>query len=408
MLSFFQAFRKVYVGEQAMHSSKVYQQLSEHAGLHDHLSVLNACVAKVSANLGAYARCEDVVESSLQLLSDLAAGYMSGKLLLRLEAIAYTLQNHTAEHFAFLREPSNARARTAFYATLGRLLFMEDSATKFRAFMQPFDQICSQLLAAAASPPGLRAPQMQTLLSGLFRDLRGIVSATASRRTYSMLFDWIYPTHTPLLMAAMEACADVPEVAVPLLKLLGELVHNKTQRITFDASSVNGILLFRELSRLVVCHGARSLAAPVHPSDPYAYKYKGIAAAHTALQRSLTGNYVNFGVFDLYRDGVLTESIECALACSVSIPLPDLLAYRKVAKAYYSLLEARGRTPPALGAWVARLDPVCGSSALPHLLQAICHGHLKAVAVADSRTFAYVASSLESGLKSLDVAISSQ
>ena len=31
---------------QAMHSSKVYQQLSEKAGLHDHLSVLNACVAK--------------------------------------------------------------------------------------------------------------------------------------------------------------------------------------------------------------------------------------------------------------------------------------------------------------------------------------------------------------------------
>lgn len=48
VLAFFQNFRKVYVGEQAMHSSKVYVQMSEHAGLHDHLAVLNACVAKAS------------------------------------------------------------------------------------------------------------------------------------------------------------------------------------------------------------------------------------------------------------------------------------------------------------------------------------------------------------------------
>lgn len=46
VLAFFQNFRKVYVGEQAMHSSKVYVQMAEHAGLHDHLAVLNACVAK--------------------------------------------------------------------------------------------------------------------------------------------------------------------------------------------------------------------------------------------------------------------------------------------------------------------------------------------------------------------------
>jgi exportin-7 len=39
VLNFFGNFRKVYVGEQAMHSSKVYVQLSERMGLHDHLMV---------------------------------------------------------------------------------------------------------------------------------------------------------------------------------------------------------------------------------------------------------------------------------------------------------------------------------------------------------------------------------
>jgi len=34
-------------------------------------------------------------------------------------------------------------------------------------------------------------------------------------------------------------------VTTPLLKLYAELVYNKAQRLTFDSSSPNGILLFR-------------------------------------------------------------------------------------------------------------------------------------------------------------------
>ena len=70
---------------------------------------------------------------------------------------------------------------------------------------------------------------------------------------------------------------------------LPQLAHNKTQRITFDASSVSGILLFRSLSRIICLHGARVLAAPPPAAEPYSSRYKGIAAAHTALQ--VTGRH---------------------------------------------------------------------------------------------------------------------
>ena len=73
-------------------------------------------------------------------VQDLAAGYMSGKLLLKLEATAFILQHHTPEHFAFLDEAGNSRARTAFYATLSRLLFMEDTPAKFKGFVAPLQQ----------------------------------------------------------------------------------------------------------------------------------------------------------------------------------------------------------------------------------------------------------------------------
>lgn len=65
---------------------------------------------------------------------------MSGKLMLKLDAISYILTNHTAEYFTFLENPANARARTVFYHTLARLLFMEDSPAKFKAFVAPLHQ----------------------------------------------------------------------------------------------------------------------------------------------------------------------------------------------------------------------------------------------------------------------------
>ena len=40
---------------------------------------------------------------------DLASGYMSGKLLLKLDSVAFILVNHTAKNFAFLDQPVNSR-----------------------------------------------------------------------------------------------------------------------------------------------------------------------------------------------------------------------------------------------------------------------------------------------------------
>jgi exportin-7 len=54
ILTFFQNFRKSYVGDQAMHSSKLYARLKELLGLHDHLVLLNVIVGKIATNLKCY------------------------------------------------------------------------------------------------------------------------------------------------------------------------------------------------------------------------------------------------------------------------------------------------------------------------------------------------------------------
>lgn len=82
----------------------------------------------------------------------------------------------------------------------------------------------------------------------------------------------------------------IPQVTTPLLKFMAEFVLNKAQRLTFDSSSPNGILLFREVSKLLVAYGSRVLSLP-NPADIYAFKYKGIWISLTILAR---GKFIYF------------------------------------------------------------------------------------------------------------------
>lgn len=74
---------------------------------------------------------------------------MTGKLLLKLDATQYILQNHALEDFAFMEDPANARNRSTFYFILARLLFQDEasSKTKFKSFIAPLQQVMHIKLA---------------------------------------------------------------------------------------------------------------------------------------------------------------------------------------------------------------------------------------------------------------------
>ncbi|XP_025666337.2 uncharacterized protein [Arachis hypogaea] len=376
ILTFFQHFRKSYVGDQAMHSSKqLYARLSELLGLHDHLLMLNVIIGKIATNLKCYTESEEVIDQTLSLFLDLASGYMTGKLLLKLDTVKFIVANHTREHFPFLEAKRCSRSRTTFYYTIGWLIFMEDSPVKFKSSMDPLQQV---FLSLESTPDSMfRTDAVKFALVGLMRDLRGIAMATNSRRTYGLLFDWLYPVHMPLLLKGISHWTDTPEVTTPLLKFMAEFVLNKAQRLTFDSSSPNGILLFREVSKLIVAYGSRVLSLP-NAADIYTYKYKGIWICLTILARALSGNYVNFGVFELYGDRALSDALDASLKMTLSIPLSDILAYRKLTRAYFALLEV------------------------------LFNSHLTFILNLDTNTFMHIVGSLESGLKGLDTSISSQ
>ena len=61
---------------------------------------------------------------------------------------------------------------------------------------------------------------------------------------------------------------------------------------------------FYHVAQVLVTYGSRVVTAGP-TSDPYGQKYKGIWICLELLKRGLAGNYVNFGVFELYGDPAL-------------------------------------------------------------------------------------------------------
>jgi exportin-7 len=323
---------------------KIYQRMFEHLGMGDHTVVANIIVTKMGNNLKFWPDEQDIVAKTLDLFHDMAGGYSSSKLLLTLETVRFLAMNHTEDHFPFLAIPGNSRHRTTFHSTLTRLLLSPSGEEKlgltFEQFLEPQIKILAQL--GTLSPNDLRSENCRRPLIGVFRDLRGITASLHNRKTYSALFDILHPNYLPLMAKVADVWFDQTDVVISLLRFLHEFCHNKANRVNFDQSSPNGILLFRCTSEVVCAFGRRLLTMPALVSgDPEIYKkrYKCLSLSLHVLNSALGGNYVCFGVFELYNDRALENSLDVSLQLALSVPVDDISAYPKLSKAYYSFVE---------------------------------------------------------------------
>jgi exportin-7 len=358
LLAFCHNFRRSYIGEQhgmpdatnksdasnLSVKSKIYLRMFQRMELGDHTVIVNMIVTKIGKNFQFWAQEEEVVNKTLVLFLDTTSGYSSAKLLMTLETVQYLMTHHTEECFPFLALPANTRHRTTFHGILSKLIFqnLDDNAELFDVFMAPILDVLARL--GAASEHEFRQESVKHAVIGVCRDLRGIVDATHNRRTFSTLFEAIYPSVFPPLIRAAEVWFNDPSVTTAVLKFMTEFVYNKAQRIMFEQSSPNGILLFRETSSILVAYGSRILGHQPQGNEIYPQKYKGIALCLTVLAHALSkfhpfvtthslftqvtctgGNYVNFGVFALYEDPALDNALQVTLQLALAIPLADLM-----------------------------------------------------------------------------------
>ncbi|XP_055684267.1 ran-binding protein 16 isoform X2 [Lutzomyia longipalpis] len=378
IMSFLEQVRKTYISEQ-MH--KVYKRLSEVLGLNDEPMLLSVINRKIIKNLKFWGESEQIIKKTLNLLNDLSSSYSCVRKLVKLDEIQFMLNNHTSEHFQFLGtncEVSEMRMRSMFYSSLGRLLMVDfgDDEERFYTFMLPmtnqFESIGAMLMDANNGYPSEEAKKA---LIGLSRDLRGLACVLGTKSAYMMFFEWIYPDYTPILIRALELWGHDPTVTTPILKLFAEFVHNRSQRLHFDVSSPNGVLLFREASKIICTYGSRVLSLEVHKNQEYQMRLKGMSVCFLMLKSILCGNYVNFGIFKLYGDDTLDNVLNTTVEMILSIPHNHLLEYPKLSQSYYVLLEC------------------------------LAQDHITFLATLEPRVFLYFLESIAEGLKALDTMV---
>jgi len=348
-LSFFEQFRKIYIGEQIQKTSKIFRRLSEVLGINDESMLLSVFVRRIITNLKYWSNSETIINKTLQILNDLSVGYTSVRKLVKLEEVQFILNNHVADHFPFLGNQTqlpDLRCRSTFYTSLGRLLMIDlgEDEDKFDDFMESIctqlDKLVHVLITDFNSYNSTNLEEAKKSLIGLVRDLRGIAFAFNTKLCYMMLFECLYPNYTQVLHRAIDIWYQDPSVATPVLKLMSELVQNRSQRLQFDVSSPNGILLFRETSKMIVNYGSKILTLGNIPKDKiYQMKLKGVSICFSMLKSALSGGYVNFGVFRLYGDTALDDALNIFVKLLISIEQTDLISFPKLSQTYYALLE---------------------------------------------------------------------
>uniref|UniRef100_A0A3B0MVH8 RAN-binding protein, putative n=1 Tax=Theileria annulata TaxID=5874 RepID=A0A3B0MVH8_THEAN len=397
-LSFLGHFRKFYISEHTKgtisgDNKERFSQLPNlPPGVDGSQYLLNRMIEKVFYNLQNRTSDERVVKKTLQFFSDLSSGIdivhyadrsphliISARLILQCDTLRFALLNHHDPSFKFLFNPAYGRYRTIYYSILTKLLLLEitdeqDANEKFNIYMQYHNNLIDQMsnFFSSNSPTvGLTSNlELKGVIVGFMRDLRGICKSCLTVESYQLFFSWIINTPKQInncrfniLKRVCEVFYNDYEVMLPLIKFLSELLDNKGRRITFDKTSANGLLLFKESSYIVIYYGLKlldqlnalktsnmtSMASAMSGSlscnenEIYKKYYKSISYCLLVLVHTLGGDYISFGVFDIYGDNTLDQVLNLSFRLILAIPLNDLQFYPKTMHPVYSFLDLATR-----------------------------------------------------------------
>eukprot|EP01134_Creolimax_fragrantissima_P000134 CFRG0134T1 len=374
MIVFFKQFSKMYIGSHVQKSTKIFIHLAERLGLNDQMEILEVFVQKIITNLTLWVDTPGLISQTLDLLNELSTGYTTVRLLLKLQSIQYLLANHTQKEFPFLAlgHPQFVKIRTTFYTCLSRLMFITIDAgvedDRFDQFLAPHVAVWRELSelfnAHANNLDVLRAnSNARWAVVGLARDLRGIVVASHSKSTYMLVFESVFPDVMHVFRQAVAIWYDEMDITVAVLTFVVEFVQNKNKRIEFDVSSADGILLFRSSSELLSEFTTRmlTLSTPTDDSNNSGLvgvggissggvtgtkkgmksdkRYKNVTACFNIVRYTLSGKYVNFGVFRLYGDDALDKTFNSFLRIINTVSLAEIMAYPKLSRVFFGLMQ---------------------------------------------------------------------
>ncbi len=93
-----------------------------------------------------------------------------------------------------------------------------------------------------------------SLVASLFRDLRGFLLGTAGKN-FELFKTWFNEPKMNVTINLITRFGSHHSVVMSILKFVTELTNNVSSRLTPDHSDITGILLFRDISRVLTEYG---------------------------------------------------------------------------------------------------------------------------------------------------------
>uniref|UniRef100_A0AC35UAL9 Importin N-terminal domain-containing protein n=1 Tax=Rhabditophanes sp. KR3021 TaxID=114890 RepID=A0AC35UAL9_9BILA len=341
--------RKQYISDQILRISEMYERLRKNMDIKNEEDLLVVYVHKIATNLKYLSTKEKVVDSSLNLFDELTLGFMASKKLLKMDEIQYMINNHNADLLSFNSENvtiSSLKCRTNFYRSLTRIFAcnLGEDFGAFETYMIPVGNTLKEIMNIFSNRNNsINQDQLKLAVISCCRDIRGIAFALSKKSHFTMLVQWMHPDIFGFIKGSLEIWGDRPEIVNPILKLLVEIACNRTSRLTFEMNTRYTIVLFREISKLIVDYGRKIIEMKnLSPNDFYKLKIKNIRNIFNIIKNVLQGSYLPYGVMDFYGDRCFNETFN--LFIQLFFDIKDVfMDYPKLCKMYFSVLDTLAR-----------------------------------------------------------------
>ena len=181
----------------------------------------------------------------------------------------------------------------------------------------------------------------------IFHILRGLFRGALNHKNFILVFDWFYPEFFGIVKKCLtvysEPCDD--EVVLLIFKLLHELVDNSSNRLKFDAWSINGLIVYKESASFMIefmqkfsCLSPQQ-GKPLKQNDIYKEIYKYLKVFIGMMQSFISGRYINFAICEYYNDQTFTHVSQLVFQCIVNQDLASLQGYNKLSRKLYAFVE---------------------------------------------------------------------
>lgn len=322
----------------ASEEEQILAALNEAHQLSSSEMILEVLLEKIINNMKIWSEENNVVMGTLDVLSNLTNTRLSSSLMSK-SALTHNLIAHHND----IELGVSRKYRTSFYKTVSKSILSDVEGEMFDMFIDSFDKKLLYIASELESNNYSVLKGMDLLMS----DLKGVIISCLSHQTYIVFFDWFFGrnfffTIIPLSLKYFLQ-NDISSV-FSVLKFLSSFVDNINRRISFDNSSYDGNILFKQTAEILITVGEAIFTIPA--TGPANGKYNHSDIVNKLVQhffsifsKIIGGDYCYYGAIYYYNDDILVRLLGTCFRIMSSLSLPDVQEYKKTFKSLFDAIE---------------------------------------------------------------------